>query len=81
MLTPEVAEVGPLLIIRSMRAKSLRHGQNERAVAHVEPEAPPHELAIGVPGERTIVVLTEIWHVELVAHYGLPHETWAGRWR
>ena len=48
MLAPEIAEVGPLLVVRQMRTK------NERAVAHVEREAPPHRLAISVAGERTI---------------------------
>ena len=50
----------PLLVIGKVRAYSLRHGQDETAVVHVQPKATTDKLVVGISGERAVRIAAQI---------------------
>ncbi len=64
MLSAQVRQMRPFLIIRQVFANAVDHHDYESAIIHIEPVGAAHELIGAVSDERAVNILAQVWLVK-----------------
>ena len=64
MLTPQVDQMGSLLVVRQVRTDAIDHYHHERAIIHVEPIGTADKLIFAVSDEWTIKIARQVRLIE-----------------